>query len=209
MSAGLYGSVSGVNRKAKKLYANVGGVTRKIKGVYANVNGVVRKVYSAYDCKGQKYACDFGSAASYALNADGSGNVNLYSTAWGSVKYWCEYEFVFDEAISWAAGDRVISFSGNSSQPWRPNIATHNLENFVCWLQDANRNSIGAISENTSSNNQQFNASSAGSSDTFYFYVEATNLHASSSGGDAWLSFSWQHGDLYICGKQINSVGLI
>lgn len=47
MSAGLYGSVGGVNRKIKKLYANVGGVNREIKELWAVKDGVNRKIYSA------------------------------------------------------------------------------------------------------------------------------------------------------------------
>ena len=47
MSAGLYGSVGGVNRKIKKLYANVGGVNREIKELWAVKDGVNRKIFSS------------------------------------------------------------------------------------------------------------------------------------------------------------------
>lgn len=47
MSAGLYGSVGGVNRKIKKLYANAGGVNREIKESWAVKDGVNRKIFNS------------------------------------------------------------------------------------------------------------------------------------------------------------------
>lgn len=209
MSAALYGrDSSGVTRQIKKLYASAGGVTRELKELWArDSGGVNRKIFSGYDCRAK--IIDYKSAGVSHLNADGSGDINLYSTYYNSDPsvYHVTFSIQFDNPILVTkAGEKlridVTAYSVNHIRsPYYPIIS----------LQDADTGSYILTSVDGPEGKGIYTNTRLINSDVWVsnFLLEiSANLEALDY-DDAWSQFSWPVGGLSLCGVQLNNIELI
>lgn len=114
MSAGLYGSTSGVNRKIKKLYANVGGVNREIKELWGKNGGVNRKIFSGeLKVSAQSYGYwynDYSEGKTIgggAVYAQGGFTLNVQADEGHSCNAY--NKLYFDPPIDYSPGKAILS----------------------------------------------------------------------------------------------------
>lgn len=125
MSAGLYGSVGGVNRQIKKLYAPVGGVNREIKELWAAKDGVNRKIFSGSDV--QLELRSYSNLNTFQFNDDGSGYANIYCNGSNGTYHWnFLIDFLFDDPIAVVGSNQVIL-------SWPSITVTKNSSSDIWW----------------------------------------------------------------------------
>lgn len=199
--AGRYDKVSGTFSKVQKRYDKVNGVWTPAKARLDKSGGVWAQSFKAYDCKGHKgaYTDEVGST----INADGSGDLRIYRNSGKDlITFQSSLEFTFDESIAYQSGDALIDFS-QSSQAFDYG---EQPTSFTIYVVDLNTGAtIRYIGYFDFVSAKKVTANSAGTTNAIQVMLRG-DLYGSDNDGK---KVGWNSGELYIFGRQINSIEII
>ena len=197
--AELWGRASGVNRKLRELYARDGGANRKLLEMWARDSGAVgRKIFSEYDCTLSE---SNNGGASFSFNPKGGFRISLGPNAIDGDPgtYWFEITYDFGSPVPYSSGAQLLQIINMEAQ-----LGQDEVDNVMITLADENNTfSENWYMDNFGTHTVTLSAPKNGSTSKLKLKVSAT------FGADAYCTFQWDDGDLYLFGKQINNVKLI